>query len=133
MIFRDRTDAGRKLANALRRYRGSGVIVYALPHGGVVLGVQVAESLGAPLDSIIVRKIGHAGNPEFAIAAAADDGHIEKNEAETRAVDRQWSNDARRIQLAEACRRRDLYLAGRAPLNADGKIQSWPMTVLRRA
>jgi predicted phosphoribosyltransferase len=122
MIFRDRADAGRKLANVLRRYRGRNVIVYALPRGGVVLGVQVAELLGAPLDLIIVRKIGHPANPEFAIAAVADDGHIEKNEAETQAVDRRWFNDACRIQQAEACRRRDLYLAGRTPVKADGKI-----------
>jgi putative phosphoribosyl transferase len=122
MIFQDRADAGMKLAEALKRYRGQDVIVYALPRGGVALGVEVAKSLCAPLDLIVVRKIGHPDNPEFAIAAVADDGHIGKNTFETEAVDREWFDDARRTQQAEACRRRDLYLAGRFPLKADGKI-----------
>lgn len=122
MIFRDRADAGVKLAEALKEYRGQDVIVYGLPRGGVVLGVEVAKSLGAPLDLIVVRKIGHPANPEYAIAAVADDGHLGRNTFETEAVDKEWFNDARRVQQAEACRRRDLYLAGRVPLKADGKI-----------
>jgi predicted phosphoribosyltransferase len=122
MIFQDRADAGVRLAEALKRYRGQEVIVYALPRGGVALGVEVAKSLRAPLDLIVVRKIGHPDNPEYAIAAVADDGHIERNTFEFEAVNREWFDDARRSQQAEACRRRDLYLAGRVPLKADGKI-----------
>ncbi len=122
MIFRDRVDAGVQLAEALKQYRGKDVIVYALPRGGVVLGVEVAKLLGAPLDLIVVRKIGHPANPEYAIAAVADDGHLGRNTFETEAVDKEWFDDARRVQQAEACRRRDLYLAGRVPLKADGKI-----------
>jgi len=122
MTFQDRADAGVRLAEALKRYRGHEVIVYALPRGGVVLGVEVAKSLRAPLELIVVRKIGHPDNPEYAIAAVADDGHIERNTFEFEAVDRKWFDDARRTQQAEACRRRDLYLAGRVPLKAEGKI-----------
>jgi predicted phosphoribosyltransferase len=122
MIFRDRAEAGVKLAEALKQYQDQDVIVYALPRGGVVLGVEVAGSLGAPLDLIVVRKIGHPDNPEYAIAAVADDGHLGGNTFEIEAVDKEWFDGARREQQAEACRRRDLYLAGRAPLMADGKI-----------
>jgi len=122
MIFQDRTDAGVRLAEALQQYRGQDVIVYALPRGGVVLGVQVARSLGAPLDLIVVRKIGHPCNPEYAIAAVADDGHLRRNGLEAIAIDKAWFDEARRTQQIEACRRRDLYLAGHAPLKADGKI-----------
>ena len=65
MTFQDRADAGVRLAEALKRYRGHEVIVYALPRGGVVLGVEVAKSLRAPLELIVVRKIGHPDNPEL--------------------------------------------------------------------
>lgn len=121
-MFRDRADAGMKLADALKKYRDQNVVVYALPRGGVALGVHVARSLAAPLDLIVVRKIGHPDNPEFAIAAVAEDGHIERNSAVTRMIDSEWFEDARRTQQAEACRRRDLYLDGRDPTRADGKV-----------
>jgi len=122
MIFRDRVDAGRKLAGALASFRGQNAVVYALPRGGVVLGVEVAKSLGALLDLIVVRKIGHPDNPEYAVAAVADDGHVAANRAETDMIDRNWFDIARRTQMAEACRRRDHYLAGRTPVSAEGKI-----------
>ena len=54
-MFRDRTDAGRKLAFALASYKGQPVVVYALPRGGVVVGAEVARFLEAPLDLIVVR------------------------------------------------------------------------------
>jgi len=73
MIFEDRVDAGRRLAEALRKYRGEDVIVLAIPRGGVVVGFEVAESLGAPLDVIIPRKIGAPSQPELAIGAIAGD------------------------------------------------------------
>ena len=122
MIFRDRADAGMKLSEALGSYHGQNVIVYALPRGGVVLGVEVAKPLRAPLDLIVVRKIGHPDNPEYAIAAVADDGHVERNTSETDRINLDWFNEARREQQMEACRRRDTYLAGRPPLNAEGKV-----------
>jgi predicted phosphoribosyltransferase len=93
-----------------------------VPRGGVVLGVEVAKSLAAPLDLIVVRKIGHPANPEYAVAAVADDGHVERNASETEALDRDWFEQTRRAQQAEACRRRDLYGAGSVPLIADGKV-----------
>src|SRR3989344_2285843 len=73
MQFIDRYQAGKKLAQALRRFKDiKGVIVLALPRGGVVLGAEVARLLRAPLDLMLVRKIGHPYNPEYAIGSVAD-------------------------------------------------------------
>ncbi|MDH5512872.1 MAG: phosphoribosyl transferase, partial [Gammaproteobacteria bacterium] len=59
MRFRDRVDAGKQLALALKKYQNQNGVVYALPRGGVVLGVEVARVLKMPLDLLIPRKIGH--------------------------------------------------------------------------
>jgi predicted phosphoribosyltransferase len=75
MRFRDRTDAGRKLATALAEYAGrSDVIVLGLPRGGVVVAAEVARTLAAPLDVCLVRKLGVPGYPELAMGAIASGG-----------------------------------------------------------
>jgi predicted phosphoribosyltransferase len=75
MYFRDRTDAGRKLAAELTRFTGrSDVLVLALPRGGVPVAFQVARALGAPLDVFLVRKLGTPGRPELAMGALASGG-----------------------------------------------------------
>jgi putative phosphoribosyl transferase len=75
MRFRDRTDAGRQLAAALSAYMGrSGVLVLALPRGGVPVAREVAMSLGAPLDVLPVRKLGVPGHAELAMGAIAAGG-----------------------------------------------------------
>jgi len=71
--FTDRIDAGKKLALALKDFKGNGIVL-AIPRGGVVVGYVVAEELGLPLDVIIPRKIGAPSNPELAIGAVAEDG-----------------------------------------------------------
>jgi len=122
MRFRDRTDAGKQLAAALAQYRGQAGVVLALPRGGVVLGVEVARSLGMPLDLVIPRKIGHPHQPEYAIAAVAENGELAANEAEVRRVDPAWFRDTVAREQAEARRRRELYVGGRAPLPLAGKL-----------
>jgi len=62
MLFQDRRDAGIRLEEALEKYRGQDVVVFALPRGGVVLGAEIAEYLHAPLDLVLTKKIGHPGN-----------------------------------------------------------------------
>jgi predicted phosphoribosyltransferase len=75
MIFRDRLEAGKRLASHLMRYAGrDDVVVVALPRGGVPVGFEVAKALGAPLDVFIVRKLGLPGNREFAMGAVASGG-----------------------------------------------------------
>ena len=80
-MFQDRRDAGRQLAGQLQHYRDQpGVVVLALPRGGVPVAYEVAESLHAPLDVFIVRKIGMPGHEEFAIGAIASGGTRVMNE-----------------------------------------------------
>src|SRR5687768_4926008 len=73
--FRDRTDAGRRLARELSSYADDpNVIVLALPRGGVPVAFEVARELHAPLDLFIVRKLGVPGHEEFAMGAIATGG-----------------------------------------------------------
>src|SRR4030043_314814 len=75
-LFKDRVEAGKRLASALRSFAGKGAIVLAIPRGGVVVGFEVARTLSLPLDVIIPRKIGAPDNPELAIGAVTEDGTI---------------------------------------------------------
>ena len=90
MYFKDRKDAGIRLGEALRQYKGQDVIVYALPRGGVVLGRVIANQLQAPLDLVITKKIGHPMNPEYAICAVAEEGEPICNPNELSKVDPEW-------------------------------------------
>ncbi len=71
MIFADRREAGQRLANALAGHKGEKCLVLALPRGGVPVGFEIAKALRCPLDTIVARKIGAPGNPEFAVGAIA--------------------------------------------------------------
>lgn len=73
-LYRDRTEAGRRLAQRLRGYRDSDPIILGLPRGGVPVAYEVAHLLGAPLDVCVVRKIGAPLQPEYGIGAVAEDG-----------------------------------------------------------
>jgi predicted phosphoribosyltransferase len=122
MVFKDRIDAGRKLAKALTSLKGQEAVVYALPRGGVVLGVEVARVLQVPLDLIVVRKIGHPRSPEYAIAAVAEDGHMVTNPAAVESIDEGWFSENVQLQQREARRRRDLFMGGHMPVSATGRI-----------
>ncbi|WP_228389189.1 phosphoribosyltransferase [Cumulibacter manganitolerans] len=71
----DRVDAGRRLAERLRSLRGQHVVVLGLPRGGVPVAFEVARSLGAPLDVIVVRKLGLPTHPELAMGAIGEGGY----------------------------------------------------------
>jgi putative phosphoribosyl transferase len=73
-LFVDRMDAGRKLAEALERFRADDPVVLALPRGGVPVAYEVAAALGAPLDVLLVRKIGAPFQPEYGIGAISENG-----------------------------------------------------------
>jgi putative phosphoribosyl transferase len=74
-VFSDRREAGLALASKLRHYAGrNDVVVLALPRGGVPVAFEVAESLDAPLDIFLVRKLGMPGHPEYAMGAIASGG-----------------------------------------------------------
>ncbi|MDB5186497.1 MAG: phosphoribosyl transferase [Candidatus Saccharibacteria bacterium] len=121
MRFRNRREAGRLLAKALDEYKGKQTVVYALPRGGVVLGVEIAKHLHAPLDLIIPRKIGHPLYPEYAICAVTEGGHPVCNEEEVSRHDPKWFDQALKEARAEAVRRRLLYLEGRPAVPLHGK------------
>ena len=81
MEFTDRADAGRRLAAELGFLRGSGAVVLGLPRGGVPVAFEVAAELGAPLDVIVVRKLGLPSQPELAMGAIGEGGVQILNEA----------------------------------------------------
>jgi putative phosphoribosyl transferase len=122
MLFKNRVDAGQRLAEALIGYKGEDVIVYALPRGGIVLGYEISKRLNAPLDLIITRKIGYPGNEECAICAVAEDGHMICDSSGMSLIDSQWIQENAEKEIEEAKRRRMEYLKGRAPLAVTGKI-----------
>jgi predicted phosphoribosyltransferase len=122
MLLKDRTDAGQRLAQALIKYEGEDVIVYALPRGGVVLGLEIAKRLNAPLDLIITRKIGYPGNEECALCAVAEDGHMICDSSGMSLIESQWIQEHAEKEMEEARRRRIAYLKGREPLAVTGKI-----------
>ena len=117
MPFRDRTDAGRRLAGALAGYRDQRPIVLALPRGGVAVAAEVAQALDAPLDLILVRKIGVPYQPELAMGAVVDGPNplVVRNED---VIALSGVSDAdfgavRDRELAEIQRRRTRYLGNR--------------------
>ena len=75
-IFKNRTEAGRRLALKLLSYKPKHPLILALPRGGVPVDYEIARALKAPLDTIVVRKIGAPFNPEFAVGAIAPNGVV---------------------------------------------------------
>ncbi len=73
--FADRTDAGRRLARTLPRPRGE-VVVLGLARGGIPVAAEIAAALDAKLDALVVRKIGHPRQPEYALGAVSEDGVV---------------------------------------------------------
>jgi len=80
MHFKNRTEAGQRLAEKLLQYKQDNPVVFALPRGGVPVGYEVAEKLNAPLDILVARKIGLPENPEFAVGAIAPNDVIVINQ-----------------------------------------------------
>jgi putative phosphoribosyl transferase len=116
-IFADRTEAGRRLAERLARFGGEQPLVLALPRGGVPVGFEVAHALDAPLDLILVRKIGAPFQPELAIGAVVDGDQAETvlrhDLIEHFQISERYIERACARELEEIERRRRLYGAGR--------------------
>ena len=79
-MFRDRTDAGERVAEAMAGRGVDPTIVLAIPRGGLPLGRAVADHFDAPLDVVVAKKIGAPNNPELALAAVAEDGSVWRND-----------------------------------------------------
>jgi putative phosphoribosyl transferase len=125
MYFLDRAEAGRKLAQQLIAYRDRNPVVLALPRGGVPIGVEVASALDAPLDVILVRKIGAPSQPELALGAIVDGDKpeiiINEHVRQALGVPESYIRDAGAVQLREIERRRRLYFGERQPLPVAGR------------
>ena len=123
MPFVDRIDAGRRLADRLGSVPGD-VVVLALPKGGVPVAVEVARALDAPLDVILVRKLGVPVQPELAMGAIGEGGIQIANEDVIRAAritDDQWTAVVDR-EAAELERRAQRYRGDRQPEPLAGRI-----------
>ena len=107
MIFKDRIEAGQKLAEKLRALKDEDLVIYALPRGGVVLGKVIAKALGQPLDLLVVRKVGHPTDPEYAVGAVAEDGHTRFSE-EGEGLQKELKESIEK-ERKEAERRRKVY------------------------
>jgi len=125
MSFQDRTDAGRQLARALAGYKGQQPVVLALPRGGVSVAAEVATALDAPLDVILVRKIGVPFQPELAMGAVVDGNEplVVRNEAVIRhaGIGEAAFQGVCDSELAEIERRRQRYLGGRERIEVAGR------------
>ncbi|MDE1935782.1 phosphoribosyltransferase [Bradyrhizobium sp.] len=126
MVFHDRTDAGRQLARALLKYKGQHPVILALPRGGVPVGAEVASVLDAPLDLVLVRKIGVPNQPELAMGAVTDGkvpAVVRNNDIiELCGISDQSFDSVCREELAEIERRRQRYIRDRPRAEVEGKV-----------
>ncbi len=114
-MFRDRSDAGKKLAVALQEYRKSDPLILAIPRGGVEIGYEVAKALNADFSLLICRKLPYPDNPESGFGAIAEDGSLYINEAAAMAVPDALIEEIIQQQIGEI-QRRIARLRGGKPL-----------------
>jgi putative phosphoribosyl transferase len=113
--LKNRAEAGSRLAQRLERYRWSGALVVALPRGGVIVGAEISRALRLPLEVLIVRKIGHPFNPEYAVGAWVE-GSPPELDRHALTVGGLSESDLQRTldeERLEILRRREAYRGGR--------------------
>src|SRR3972149_10173294 len=123
-MFADRRDAGVQLISRLKEYKDQqGVIVLALPRGGVATGYEIARSLNMPLDIVIVRKIGFPGQPELGIGAVSEQGTVVLNDyiISGYGVSKGYIESEVSRQKEEISRRVKLYRKGKWLSGLEGK------------
>ena len=124
-MFADRMDAGVKLSQKLLHLKDKNPVVFALARGGVPVGFQVAVALDAPLDVVLVRKIGAPHHEELAIGAVVDGPHpdviLNHSLIENLGVPPRYVERVKERELAEIARRKALYFRGRSHVDARGK------------
>lgn len=123
MVFRDRADAGRRLARVLAQWRGRRPLVCAIPRGAVPIGRIVADELDGELDVVLTRKIPAPGYPEFAIGAVDESGwsHV-SDDAPRAGATRAYLERAIAAERETMRRRREQYTPIRTPIDAAGRI-----------
>jgi putative phosphoribosyl transferase len=124
MIFKDRSEAGQKLAEKLKIYQDKkDTIILALPRGGVVVAYQIAQRLNLPLDLVVPRKIGAPDNEEYAIGAITETGEGIFNEEIIKAlgISQAYLKQKVAAEKKEAQRRLLTYRQGNKPLDLKNK------------
>jgi putative phosphoribosyl transferase len=122
-VFRDRAEAGRRLAEALAHLGREDAVVLAIPRGGVHVGAEVARTWGWPLDIVIPRKVRAPGNQELGLGAVAPGVRV-LDERMVRAlrVSPEYLEKEIAVEEEEIRRRSEAYRAGRPPVNLQGKV-----------
>jgi predicted phosphoribosyltransferase len=121
-----RAAAGRQLAAELAHLKDAQLVILALPRGGVGVGFEIAQALGAPLDIVLVRKIGVPWQPELALGAVTDgarpEAFIDEDISKALDIPEDYVREETAHQLAEIERRRQRYCTGRPPIAITGRI-----------
>ena len=125
MQYDDRNDAGRRLAGKLAHLKDNKPAVLALPRGGVAVAYEIARALDAPLDIVLVRKIGVPWQPELALGAVSDgaapETFIDRDLATRLEIPEDYIKTATQREREEIERRRNSYCAGRPPIDLAGR------------
>ncbi len=122
MLFKDRLEAGEKLAEILSDYRGERAAVIAVPRGGVEVGYAIASKLDIPLEVTVPRKIGSPMDPELAVGAVAEDGtiYVEEEVSRMLGVGEDWIRIEAERELQEVRRRLEIYRGGKPLPSLEG-------------
>lgn len=125
MTFKDRREAGRQLATQLLQYKDQQPLVLALPRGGVPVGYEIAVALDAPLDIVVVRKLGAPGQPELGIGAVVDGDHpqsvLNDDLVSVLHVSEAYVQREVALELQEIRRRQECYRRGKPPVPIAGR------------
>ena len=123
VMFANRSEAGRRLAERLQEFRPDRPVVLGIARGGVVLAAEVARALGAPLDVLVVRKIGHPANPEYGMGAVTESGEVLLDEERMglSGISREDLEPTILEERAEIARRIHLYRGGRTAPELAGR------------
>lgn len=122
MYFINRKDAGTHLARAMKHLKGSNAVVYALPRGGVPVGLAVAHELDLPFDIVAASRIGHPYASDYAVCAVADTGEVLYNKKEKDGLDAIWLNWAVMFAERDVQRKKHLLDGIHRHTSAKGKV-----------
>lgn len=122
MIFKDRHEAGIRLAESLKRFSRESTVVFAIPPGGIVPASTVANALQAPLNLMVIRTIAHPRDTQTLLAVVSERGHTMTNPFSPPSVDTGWLGREVRHQEQEARRLRQIYGSDTAPVRGQTAI-----------
>lgn len=124
MLFEDREDAGRRLAEKLDKFKNDKkTVIFGLPRGGVVVAYEIAQKLNLPLDIIVPRKISAPMDPEYAIGAITENGEsiLNKKIVSMYGISQDYIEKKSEEERGEAARRLNVYRGGKKPIDTFGK------------